>query len=516
MRSTFFGLQIGLRSLQTQQRSLDVTSHNIANANTTGYTRQEALMTTTAPYPVPSLDGYKGAGQIGTGVKISEIRRMRDRFLDYQMRSESKALGYWEARQDALEKIEGIINEPSSSGLSSVMEDFWIALDELAKDPESLAARALVVECGQSLADAFNHIDSQLTELVSDLNRTLKVLVDDINSLGRQIADLNMQILKVEVSGARANDLRDKRDLLVDRLAKTIDIQVVENNNGTITVNISGRALVQGETANQLMAGNSGDYSEIYWKDDQSRSYPLTIKGGTVHGIIDARGYNNGGEGFIPSLRDKLNKLAQDVAEAFNEIHRDGAGMDGDTGLEFFVIKDGSGSITAGNIAVNQALVDDPSKVAAAELKLIHDGDDINEYENKIEFDGEWYTWDKGDGSNALELAKLKETQIIDINQSTSGESDPDKKLFTPGDYYNSLIGELGVVAQESYRMVENQELLVSQIENNRLAVSGVSLDEEMVNMIRFQHAYSAAARVITTMDEMIDLIINRMGLVGR
>jgi len=437
---------------------------------------------------------------------------MRDRFLDFQMRNESKILGYWEAQQDALEKIEGIINEPSDSGLRAIMEDFWFALDELAKDPESLAVRSLVLETGQSLADAFNHIDAQLSELVNDLNRNLKVLVDDINSMARQIADLNMQILKVEVSGARANDLRDKRDLLIDQLAKTIDIKVVENKNGTITVNVSGRALVQGENVNQLVVGISDDYPEIYWQDDQSRSYPLTITGGTVRGIIDARGYKQGNEiaGLIPALRKQLDTLARGIAEKFNEIHRTGAGLNGDTGFDFFVTKDGSGSITAGNIAVNQELLADPSKIAAASKTDIPTEDNPDDYENKKQRDdGTWYTWDKGDGSIALQLARLKDAQIIKIN--STGD-----QLFSPYDFYNAIIGELGVTAQQAYRMVENQELLVSQIENNRLAVSGVSLDEEMVNMIRFQHAYNAAARVITAMDEMIDLIINRMGLVGR
>ena len=151
----------------------------------------------------------------------------------------------------------------------------------------------------------------------------------------------------------------------------------------------------------------------------------------------------------------------------FNEIHRIGAGLNGDTGLDFFMSKDGSVSITAGNIAVNQELSADPSKVAAAELRPILD--DPDDYENKIELNGTWYTWDKGDGSNALQLAKLKETQIIDINSTQD-------QLFSPDDYYNAIIGELGVTAQQAYRMVENQELLVSQIENNRLSVSGVSL----------------------------------------
>lgn len=495
MRSTFFGLEIGRRGLQAQQRALDVTGHNIANAHTPGFTRQEAVMSTTTPFPVPSLNRPAGAGQMGTGVNVSEIRRLRDSFLDFQMRSESKSLGYWEAQQDVLMKIEGIVNEPSDSGLRPVMEKFWTALEELSKDPESLAARSLVVERGQSLAEAFNHLDTQLNELINDLNSTLKVRVNEVNSLGRQIADLNQQILKVEVTGARANDLRDKRDLLVDELAKAIDIRIIEDERGALTITTSGRPLVQGERTSELVVGNvEGDtdqYPEIYWADDTSESMPLAVSGGIIRGIMDARGYLEGNEakGFIPAFREQLDKLAGGFAGKFNEFHKEGVGLDGESGVAFFINKvtNEEGSIEkpiiAGNIAVNEELLNDPRKVAAALL----DGD------------GTFYT---GDGSNALRLVQLKQSPVIED--------------FTPEDFYRALIGELGVTAQEAYRMAENQELLVSQIENNRQAVSGVSLDEEIVNMVRFQHAYSAAARMITTMDEMIDVIINRMGLVGR
>lgn len=489
MRSTFFGLEIGRRGLQAQQCALEVTGHNIANANTPGFTRQEAVMSTTTPFPVPSLNRPAGAGQMGTGVEVNTIRRLRDSFLDFQMRSESRSLGYWEAQRDVLMKIEGIVNEPSESGLRPVMEKFWTALEELGKDPESLAARSLVVERGQSLAEAFNHLDTQLCELTNDLNSTLRVRVDEVNSLGRQIADLNQQILKVEVTGARANDLRDKRDLLVDKLAKTIDIRITEDEHSALTITTSGRPLVQGEMASELVVDDMDQsYSEIYWADDPPENrLPLAVTGGIIRGIIDARGYRDGDEvkGFIPAFSKQLDKLVQQFTGAFNAIHQDGYDLDGVQGVSFFINREDSDNndITAGSIAVNNVLINDPCKVAAA----LPDEDG---------------TFNTGDGSNALKLAQLKQSSVIDG--------------FTPEDYYRALVGELGVTAQEAYRMAENQELLVSQIENNRQAVSGVSLDEELVNVIRFQHAYSAAARMITTMDEMIDLIINRMGLVGR
>jgi flagellar hook-associated protein 1 FlgK len=494
MRSTFFGLEIGKRGLQTQQFALEVTGHNIANANTPGFTRQEAVMSTTAPFPTPSLNRAAGAGQVGTGVDITEIRRMRDNFLDMQMRGESRSLGYWEAQSDILAKIEGIVNEPSESGLRTVMENLWKAVEALSNDPESLAARSLVTERAKSLAETFNYLDTKMNELTTDLNSTLQTRVDEVNSLGRQIADLNQQILKVEVTDANANDLRDKRDYLVDQLAKIIDIRVSEDQRGTVTITTSGRPLVQGERSSELVLGYvTGDtdqlYPEIYWADDTVQSVPLDISGGYIRGVIDARGrWDEGdskGVGFIPAFREHLDTLAREFAGEFNAIHQGGFDLDGIGGDVFFKAKDGASDISAGNIAVNELLLADPRKIAAALLDA----------------DG---AFNKGDGHNALELAQLKQKKIHELGD------------FTPEDYYSALIGELGVTAQEAYRMADNQELLVSQIESNRQSVSGVSLDEEIVNMIRFQHAYSAASRLITVMDEMIDLVINRMGLVGR
>ncbi len=477
MRSTFFGLEIGRRGLQAQQRALDVTGHNVANANTPGFTRQEAVLTTTTPFPVPALNRPWGAAQVGTGVEISEIRRLRDQFLDLQVRHENKTLGYWEARRDALRKVEVILNEPSDSGLRAVFEQFWQALEELSKNPESLAARSVVRQRGMALAETFNHMDRQLRELQEDLNSAVEVKVKEINSLGSQIAALNQQILKIEVTGARANDLRDKRDVLLDQLAKLVNFQAHEDNRGLVNINIGGRPLVQGEEFYGLKTEsdpNNDGFLKVLWEAD---GQPVQIEAGTLRGLIEMR------DSFVREVRMKLDNLARALVTEVNSIHKNGYNLNGINNVNFF---DPAG-VTAAMIAVDDKIEADLNNIAAASPNSTPPPD--------------YY---EGDGSNALKLAQLKQKPIDGLGGTTFE------------DYLRSAVGQLGVAAQEANRMVENQELLVSQLENNRQAVSGVSLDEEMVNMIRFQHAYNAAARVITTMDEMLDLIISRMGLVGR
>lgn len=296
MRSTFFGLEIGRRALQSQQRALDVTGHNIANANTAGYTRQEAVLVASDPYPALSLNRLLGSGQIGTGVEISEIRRLRDGFLDLQVRHESKALGYWEARRDALQNIEVIFTEPSDNGLQAVFEKFWESLQDLSSTPESLAARSVVRQMGIALAETFNHMDRQLSDLQKTLDSTVEVKVNEVNSIARQIADLNEQILKIEVTGSRANDLRDKRDLLMDQLAKLVSIRVSEDERGLAQINIGGRPLVQGVNFSGLVVRDDGindGFKGIYWESDMQ---PVEIDGGTIRGLIEMRGYVEGAE----------------------------------------------------------------------------------------------------------------------------------------------------------------------------------------------------------------------------
>jgi len=471
MRTTFFGLEIGRKALQAQQRALDVTGHNIANANALGYTRQDAVLSATTPYPVPGFNKPGTPGQVGTGVKVDEIRRLRDAFIDIQIRTEAKATGFWEAKQDALRKLEVILNEPSDAGLRTVMDQFWASLQELSKNPESKSVRAVVRQRGIALADTFNHVDRQLTELQADTDSNIRIKVDEVNNIATQISKLNDQIIQIENTGDKANDLRDKRDLLVDQLSKIINLDTVEEKNGGLTLTIGGRVLVTGKNnyAIQAVSVPPSGYADIQWASDGTA---VSVQSGTLKGLLDVR------DVIINNYIGYMDSLAGTLATQLNAIHRNGRVLNGigASNLNFFEPEPGA---TAGTITVSAAVLASENNIAAA-------------------------TQDSapGDGSNALLIAQLKHSNIL-----LGGTLD---------DYFRGITGQLGVDSQEATRMVDNQGILEAELQNRRQALSGVNLDEEMTNMIRFQHGYNAAARVVTVMDEMIDTIVNRLGLVGR
>ncbi|MDX9870881.1 MAG: flagellar hook-associated protein FlgK [Clostridia bacterium] len=589
MRSTFSGLNIGASALAAQQRALDVTGHNIANANTQGYSRQSVSMVTTRP--IRTYSGF-----VGTGVQINNITRIRDQFVDAQIRNEINLTGEWETKYDILSKLELIINEPSDNSLRSVLDEYWAAWQQLSKNPESSAVRAAVMQSGITLSDTLNHMSRQFTDLQDDLNNEITVKVTEINSYGRQIRDLNVQIVKAETEGFPANDLRDRRDYLVDQLARIADIGVNEDSVGALQITIGGRALVAREELTEMKCiQNQFDPSRtaIVWLD-RSTGNPLgevSIKGGELKGYLDML------KTTVPQLKEEIDELTRRIATEVNELHRQGYGADKSTGLDFFTRLDDNVPFSAANIRVNQDIIDDITKIAAA---ITDDPDAL-----------------AGDGANALLLAQLKSKKAInpgvfspplsvtgttlpatveisaasgnnrlyvtidgttrtltladgiydttDTTQMDALAADIQAQLdaefgplaaaasFSGGrlqisslggeshsgiyeisgsaasvlglktgynttfdDFFRSSVAQLGVITMEAERMTDNQNLLLNQLQNKRETISGVSLDEEMTNMIRYQHAYTAAARLITTMDEMLDLIVNRLGLVGR
>lgn len=480
MNSTFFGLNIGVRGMTSQQRALEVTGHNIANANTKGFTRQEAVMATTIP--IKTNQGF-----IGTGVEISTIRRIRDDYLDLQVRTENKAMGYWDFKSDILNKVEVVFNEPSDAGLRSTLDKFWSAWEDLSRKPESSAIRTTVIETGRAVVETFTHMERQLTDLRGDIDESINVYTDELNAIARQIKDLNYTIVKAEGEGHKANDLRDQRDLLLDEMSQIVDIDVVESSNGAVAVTIGGRAIVNGNVVNELITkkdlANDG-YSQVTWFD--GAEIKLREAGGKLKAMFEARD---------DLLKDKyltnLDAMAKSLAEAINTVHSSGyhiAEGEPQGGIPFFVVTDSTSDFSARNLAINQALVDDVNLLAAA----TYDPNDYNGIPGII-----------GDGSNALQIAQLKYDRTV-INGTTLD------------DFYQGETAKLGIDTREANRMKENQELLIAQLENKREMVMGVSLDEEMTNMIRFQHAYNSAARYITTIDGMLDTIVNRLGLVGR
>lgn len=463
MTSAFFGLELALRALQTQQVALDVTNHNVANANTPGFSRQSAVLATTTPYTLPGFNRAPGAGQLGTGVWAAAIERARDGFLDIQYRAEVSTQRQAEVARDALEEVQVVLHEPSDTGISALLGSFFGAWQALASDPSDSATRNVVVQQASALAAGFNRATQQLSTIQQRLNDEVALTATEINSLTSQLTALNRQIVQVESLGQRANDLRDQRDLLLDRLAELVPVATVENSNGSVDVTLGGHALVTGTTADTLTATPTGPGGlwEVRFASD---SVVVSATSGRLKGLLDVR------DGNIPSYRASLDTLANTLITAVNGLHTTGYGLDGVTGRPFFAGTD------AATIAVDPTISADPRRVAAADAP--------NEASNN---------------AVALALAQLRHTM-----------SPP------PESAYSALITGLGTDARGTQALAENQALLVQHIERRRQVVSGVSLDEETVNLLRYQRAYEAAARLITANDEMLDKLINETGIVGR
>lgn len=509
MRSTFMGLETSKRGLYTQQSALYTTGHNIANANTEGYSRQRVNMETTLGYPGMGLNAPKTAGFIGTGVEASSVQRIRDTFVDRQYRQETNKLGYWEARSNAISQMEDILNEPSDYGLAKALDEFWNSLQDLHVNPEDGGARAVVVQRGIAVADSFHYMYNSIQQLKENTGNEVGILLKDANSVLQQIAELNHQIQSVEPNGYMPNDLYDKRDELLDQLSTYFPIEVEYGKSGG-----NALAIAEGPVTVSLKLNDGSKVELVNGKDfaqlqnaGPSQSDGMTPTG-AVEGlkIVDASGniiaaptidqFSNlgkfkslvdsygatGNKGLYPDMISELNQLAKEFAEAFNAIHTAGTDLNGSPGLNFFVNSENPAeAITAGNINVNESILKDPNLIAASDSTA-------NE---------------PGNGKNALKLANMKFEAITALG-GVSVQS-----------RFESIIGGLGVDGQQATRLTYNAQTLQQSVLERRASISSVSLDEEMTNMISFQQAYNANARMITVIDETLDKIINGMGRVG-
>ncbi|MFV9510516.1 flagellar hook-associated protein FlgK [Tepidibacillus sp. LV47] len=549
MRSTFHSLETAKRGLFAAQTAIQTTGHNIANANTKGYTRQVVDFVASKPMEALAWTRSTSPGQLGTGVDYSNIRRLRDSYLDGQFRNQNQNFGDWEVRQSTFEKLEAIINEPSDYGIRTVIDHFWNAWQDLAGQPDNLTARSVVIERAVAMTDAFNDVAQKLEDLKSDLVESLKVKlgsgsidangelqienIGEVNTLLTQIAKLNEQIYQVEAQGDHANDLRDQRDLLTDQLSKLIDITVKdEKDNSGYTITLSnGTQLVKANHANQVYMDSSNPSAlKGFLYDPETKTITdltpntQTLKdvfsSGEVHGYLQSieevekiqtqldnlvNGLVSGeidltlasGTQLPQNMANRLGldatnydsstqTVTKDVAvkvPGINGLHQMGYDLNSNPGIEFFTKKDNTKPMSASNIQVNTEILNDVTKIVTS-----------NRLENGVVL--------KGNNQVALWIADMRYTKIAGI-----GSSD---------EYFRSMVGNLGVRSQEAVRQYESQKVLVEQVDHRRQAVSGVSLDEEMADLIKYQHAYNASARMITAIDEMLDKVINGMGIVGR
>lgn len=557
MASIFSTFNTAKSGLTVHQSGINVTSHNIANSSTVGYSRQRAKIQTSRPITLGAE-----AGQVGTGAQISAIERVRDSFLDYQVRVETAELGKYSTKLDYLSQVEGIFNEPSDTGISTALSDFFDAFQELSKQSTSSSTRVVVTQKTKTLCDLLNNTYSKLEKLQENSVESLKNSVKEVNSILEQLTTVNNQIRIASITGDQPNDLMDSRDNLLDELSSKfgIDVDKTQFNGNDITATGIGANLnplvnsePNGEVTrlsfiSEIKANNDGTHTISYFVNgDTEKPKTITVSGLAATEVdtlkktrilltdgngemLDGQGniVKDGGnivnpiEKFIPksgeiagaievqdsigSYMNQLDKMAKGLALSVNAIHSgDMTSNEKDTNkiLDFFVASDGSGetNISAKNISINALILESPSL--------------INTKENADA--GE------GDGSRALAIAQLQST-LISISKIDSTTTRAQLCKFTNGStmslvndvasgtkvesYFQDVVDKLGVEAQHAKRVVSNEEDLLNSLDISRLSVSGVSLDEEMTNLIQYQKAYSANAKTITTVSDMLDIIL--------
>jgi len=446
--STFMGLETTLRGILAQQLAINVTGHNIANANTVGYTRQTALLAPTDAYSEPGVSRPPQAGQLGTGVDVTSYTRMRDGFLDIQYRAQAMKQGLASATKDGLTQVQDALAEPSDHGLNSLLQQYWSSWQDVSNAPENLATRQSLAQNAASLADGFNALGSQLSTIQSQTGQNVLSTIDQVNSIGGRIAQLNDAIMKDTVTGDHPNDLLDQRDLLIDQLSQLGNISVTATTYGQVDVSIGGASLVSGATASTLAESNM-----------------TSLTSGKLAGLITLR------DTTIPGYQSQLDTVASTLITATNAQHALGYDLNGNAGGTFFT------GTSASTIAIDPALISNPALIAASGNGNV------------------------GNADNALSLANIR-------NQALVGASTIDTA-------YSQLVTQIGSDTQQAQRDTDTANLLTGSIDDRRQSVSGVSLDEEMTNLVKFQRGYQASARAMSAMDEMIDQLISRTGKVG-
>lgn len=632
MLSTFHGIEVGKKGLMANNMGIEIVGHNLGNIETEGFSRQKVNLTAYYPLYEPSANRVETPGQIGTGVVVENIERVRDQAIDDRLQYEKGGLGFWQMKQEFLAQIERIYNEPGDPNLRTTMDAYWEAWQKVAQNPTERAARDELIERTQAMTTTFNKTFGSLYELRQNANALVIQRVNEVNNMAKEIADLNIQIVKSEAMGDSPNDLYDKRDLLLDRLSKVVNIKVERNNKHEVIVYIGTENLVQGGTVHGLTAPGNPDnegMAEVRWDDGRL----VKMGGGELPGLISVR------DDDIRTAMWNTDALAANIADATNELHRQNFGLNNTTGNDFFAVNpitpykngdydfsnDGVPDGTAlFKVSGKEALKPDtvigtngflnfgPARQREADIVITYQASDtvkdvmdrINrsnagvvaylndqgqltfkarypmdkEYPafvirhledsgnfltgfagllsqsgqagafdyrtvgDNVKFNvppdnlsispqkhpASWFVIDSkilsnpdviaaaagmdttgdgktdringfGDNRGALSIAGLRHKDIMVERQSTFGE------------YFKSMVSDMGTRSETAQVNHAKDTKVVESLENLRQQVSGVNVDEEMTKMLMFQHGYNASARLVTTVDRMIEVLI-RMG----
>jgi flagellar hook-associated protein 1 FlgK len=464
MANIIFGMfDVAKTALLTQQKALDVTSNNIANVNTEGYSRQELIMEQNQPVR------YQG-GTLSTGVHASQnIKRVYDQFLGAQIDNAASEQGRWDAQLESLQKAELMFDDTSGYGLNDAMSKFWNSWQDLANNPSGYTERSALLSNAQNMTQVFNKLSTDLTQVQTDSDNNIKGTVEDVNSLTSDIARLNVKIVQVEAGNEHsANDFRDQRDLDVKKLSSLIDVNSFEDKKGNLTVTTAaGHTLVDGGNSWNLANGtNANGFQDVYWDSGNGTQTNITgdITTGKLKGWIEAR------DTTIPDYLSRLDDMAVSMANAVNAQQNSGLDLNGNAGQDFF-----SPTTGAADIAVNPAIAADTNLIAAAA--------------NTESVPG-------GNG-NAVQMADIQNQSLMSGGTATMD------------DFFNSLVSDVGRFSSQAQTNSDHHSTVSDQLATYRDEVSGVNMDEEMINMVQYQNAYSAAAKLVTTVNKMCDTLIS-------
>ncbi|HLA27710.1 MAG TPA: flagellar hook-associated protein FlgK [Syntrophales bacterium] len=451
-------LNTATNSLLTYQLAIDLAGSNIANVNTPGYSRQRPVIQS-----VYSVD--LGSNRAQVDVNVAKIERIYDEYLENQVVKQAQALGYGEAKSDFMGRIEGIVGE-GTGGPSDLLNKFWNAWGELSANPQGQAARNSLLAAAENLTSTFRRIDSDLTQVVGDAGDQINGMVAEINNYLSEIADLNSKITSYANDRGEANIHKDNRMELLKKLSGLLDINYLEDGIGAINVFLAdGRSLISNDKVRPLAVEMNGAnaVSDIVYADNTSESLKSAIvkgKGGKLAALLEL------GDTIVPGYREKLDAFAATLTSEVNAIHRLGYDAYGNAGGDFFVP-----ATDAGSFSVSDAVVSDINKIAISAT--------LN-----------------GDGENARIIGAIRDELVM------SGGS------ATLNDYYSSLVGQIGRDVADAKSNMEYRTSVMKQLTDRRESVSGVSLDEEMMELIKYQMAYNAAGKLVSTVNEMLTTLM--------
>ena len=622
MANSFAAIEIGKRSLMAHSTQINTAGHNISNADTEGYSRQRVQIKTFDPIYRPDLTREERAGQIGQGTSVESINRLRDELLDQRIVAQTNQETYWTTREKYYTMIEQVYNEPDEISIRTNMDKYWQGWQELSVYPESQAARQAVVTRGETLAESIQQRYTALSGIGNLINGDIEATVKQINTITKQIAEINNEIVKVKAMGDNPNDLLDRRDLLVEKLSGLANITTDIRDNDEFMVHLEGNILVQGHIARQFDVEpviNNNGYSKVIWADTKNT---VQVSGGTLGALIELRDVD------IREQVQSLNTVTMNFSDLVNDVHRAGIGMNNVTGLDFFVQhpfvtsvngnydRDGDGvddhsyifrftgtnelnpqekvglegemtlSGKNGTITVPYHATDTIEEVVArindsdGEVKAYLDRNNhlvlkattAKDMENPdfvirhVEDSGLFlagyagvlngsgaenaYDFAQADAVNALrgEFAVapvLNPAGYVAVNDAIKGDvlsvaaaypTNQGKSMIGDGraaveiasirntsvmigkdrtfdDYFANSVTNVGLKGEQAEMNMLSQNAIMDDLRNLRDSISGVNIDEELAEIIKFQHGYNAAAKFVSVIDQMLDTVINRLGV---